>query len=256
MKKSLLLIVAFATLCLADIYAQTNADSAGSLLMESPVKRRLYTGNGLDFAMLSTAFVSKPGSGTELTVPRFTAVINLGFTFHYDLNDKLGLISGLGIRNMGFIEKANGFTVKRRVLSLGIPLGIKVGDLRNRNFVFGGAGIDLPFHYKEKGFKNRKDKGKHSEWFGDQTPRVMPFVFVGHSWDPGITLKFQYYPGNFVNPDYAQKMLTEEYEYPFSGHKVNLLLLSLGIDIQYGKYKLHEREYQESKKKRDQNKLM
>ncbi|HRO42554.1 MAG TPA: hypothetical protein PL009_06950 [Flavipsychrobacter sp.] len=242
------------------LQAQTKIDTVSNFLIDVPVKRKLYVGNGLDFAMLSTAFVSKPGSGKKITTPRVTAIVNFGFTFHYDLTNKLGLMSGVGLRNMGFIEKENDWTIKRRVYSLGIPFGIKFGDLRNRTFVFGGAGIDLPFHYKEKVFKNRSNKEKHGEWFGDQTPRILPFVFIGHSWDPGITVKFQYYPTNFVNENYAvEKPLTVHppaYDYPFDGYEVNLFLLSLGIDIHYGKYKMHERGYQEMKKEREQNKVM
>jgi len=242
--------------CFQTAFAQTKVDTVSDFKVQVNVPKRFYAGNGLDLAMLSTAFVSKPGSDTKITMPRFTAVVNLGFTFYYDLNERFGLMSGIGVRNMGFIEKDGDVTYKRRVYALGIPLGIKFGDLRNRNFAFGGAGIDLPFHYKEKAFEQRSSKTKRSDWFGDQTPRVLPFFFAGHSWDPGITVKLQYYPTNFINPDYAEDPGVSTNIHPFAGHKVNLLLLSVGIDIHYGQYKIQEREYREMKKKKEENKLL
>lgn len=241
-----LLFSAFSLLLMAPASYAQEGDTLEVRIPKKVIPARFYTGNGLDLAMLSTALVEKPGQETKLTAPRFTAIVNIGFTLNYDVSRNFGFMSGLGLRNMGFIEKFNDgdSTVKRRVYSLGIPLGIKIGDLRNRNFVFLGGGIDLPFHYKEKQFKDRGDKRKIGDWFSDQTPRVLPFAFVGYSFDPGITLKLQYYPTNFVNTDYTNAAGVK----PFAGYNVNLLLLSLGIDIHYGQYKIQEREYQKEKK--------
>jgi len=238
------------------VHAQSGVDTVHNFKVGLPVQKRLYAGNGLDFAMLSTALVSRPGSGTELTTPRFSAIVNFGFSFHYDISPRFGLISGIGLRNMGFIETVSDVTYKRRVYSLGIPFGIKIGDLRNRNFLFGGGGIDLPFHYKEKAFVKRSDKEKRSEWFGDQTARVLPFIFIGHSWDPGVTVKLQYYPTNFLNTDFETSDFFGWKVKPFDGYNVNLLLLSIGIDIHYGQYKIQEREYQELKKEREERRLL
>lgn len=227
-------------------FAQESTDTLTVPIPKKVVPARFYAGNGLDLAMLSTAFVERPGQESKLTAPRFTALVNIGFTLNYDVSRHFGIFSGLGLRNMGFIESFNDedSTIKRRVYSLGVPLGFKFGNLRNRNFVFLGGGADFPFHYKEKRFTKRSDKQKTSEWFGDQTPRVLPFVFVGYSFDPGITLKAQYYPTNFLETDYTNSAGVK----PFTGYKVNLLLLSLGIDIHYGQYKIQEREYQREKK--------
>lgn len=255
MKNRLLLLALLLTGVCTSTCAQPKPDTVSKLLVDASTTRKLYAGNGLDFAMLSTAFVSR-GGNTELTVPRFTAVVNFGFSLHYDVSNKFGLLSGVGLRNMGFIEKQGDRTYKHRVYSLGIPLGIKFGDLRNRNFAFGGAGVDFPFHYKEKTFVSRSNKTKQSEWFGAQTPRVLPFFFLGHSWDPGITIKLQYYPTNFVNEDYRFVSSTGTAQTPFAGYKVHLLLLSLGIDIHYGKYKMQERSYEMMRKQRERNKEM
>lgn len=219
-------------------------------------EHRFYTSNGLDFAILSTAFVSKPGQSRQLTAPRFTALVNFGFNFNYDLAKNFGLVSGLGIRNIGFIEKEHDTSIIRRVYSLGIPLGFKLGDLRNRNFFFGGGGIDIPFNYREKAFKKRGNKEKFNEWFSDRTPRIMPFIYAGCSFDPGITLKLQYYPGNFLNPDFEAADSYSNLYKPYNGYQVNLLLFSLGIDIRYNQYRIQQKEYLEMKREREEKGLL
>jgi hypothetical protein len=240
---------------------QKEIDTVQNFTVKVPEQKRFYTGNGLDFIMLSTAIVSKPGKTTHLTMPRFTAIVNLGFTFNYDLDSRIGFFSGIGLRNMGFIEKIGDSTIKRRVYSLGVPLGVKIGNLRNRNFVFLGGGIDVPLHYREKSFRDRGDKDRINEWFSDRTRRVMPFAFVGYSFDPGVTLKLQYYPGNFLNDNYEERAKgvypgVAPLVKPYAGYSVHLLLLSLGIDIHYNQYRIQEREYQEMKKQRQQTNLL
>ncbi len=254
MRPLLLTTLLCTTLCATRTAAQ-KVDTVSNFKVEVNVPKRFYVGSGLDFALLSTSITSRPGESTYLTIPRFTAIVNLGFSFNYDLTEHFGIMTGVGLRNIGFIEKYDDLKVKRRVYALGIPLGIKIGDLRNRNFIFAGGGIDLPFHYKVKSFTSRSKKEKEGEWFGDQTPRIMPFVFIGHSWDPGVTLKLQYYPGNFLNPNYETTDASGYTSKPFTDYKVNLLLLSLGFDIHYGQYKIQQREYLDLKKKREQRKL-
>jgi len=239
-------------ICLSKGLAQTKIDTVSNFKVQLPIQKRFYIGNGLDFAMLSTSITSRPGKSTYLTIPRFTAIVNFGFSFHYDLNEHFGFLSGIGLRNMGFIDKYGDSTVKRRVYSLGIPLGVKLGDLRNRNFVIAGGGLDIPFNYREKGFVRRGDKTKFNEWFSERTPHVMPFVFAGYSFNPGFILKLQYYPGNFLNQDFTDNMGGK----PYTDYDVHLLLLSVGIDIHYSQFRIQEREYQELKKEREQRKML
>jgi len=202
----------------------------------------------------------------SLTMPRFTPFINLGFTLNYDFNRSFGLMSGLVIHNIGYINKAEYYdpsasawrsaTIKHRVYSIAVPLGLKIGDLRNRNYFLLGGGIDLPFHYKEKLFRDRNAKiSKTSFWYADKsisrfpTPRIMPFVYMGRSFDPGIIVKLQYYPGNFLDPTYSiSQGSSVDNVFPFDNYKVHLLLLSLGVDIHYRQYKIQEREYRKMKK--------
>ena len=117
------------------------------VLVSTP--KRFYMGNGYDFLMLSSAIYDN-GIDNKITIPRFTGVVNLGVNFHFDPNKRIGFFTGIGLKNLGFIEKnpfPGAVTNKYRVYTIGVPIGLKIGDLRNRNFLFGGGGVDFPFHY-------------------------------------------------------------------------------------------------------------
>jgi len=203
---------------------------------------RLYWGSSMDGAIFSTALVQHTGRAEKLTTLRFSYIVNFGFNLNYDFNRHIGLMTGAGIKNIGFIEKFADSTVKRRVYALGVPLGVKIGNLHKRNFVFLGGGVDAPVNYREKGFIKRGDKEKFNEWFSERTPAFMPYVFAGVSASPGVTLKLQYYPGNFMNRDYTMPdpggndMLIRPYS---SYERSNLLMLSIGVDLHYNKHNRH-----------------
>lgn len=250
MSKICFLLSLLVCFCFQNVSAQSSKHDNQTKRFELVQKRKkFYVGNGLDFAMLSTTTFSKPGVTEKLTNPRLTAVVNLGFTFNFDLEKKLGIYTGIGIRNLGFVEKIKDSTIKRRVYALSIPIGIKIGDIRNRNFLFVGGGVDIPFNYREKGFVKRSSKQKFNEWFSERTTTVLPYVFIGYSFDPGITLKFQYYPGNFMNTSYTEShFLTSPGYKTYAGYNVHFYVISLGFDIHYAQYKIEERAYKKSKK--------
>lgn len=252
--RKILFVLAVMVVWINDMYAQKNetktsfADTSETkILLSTP--RRFYMGNGYDLFMFSSALFSKPGQSTKLTPLRFTGIVNIGVNFHYDMNKRFGLFTGLGLKNLGLIEKSKGNPTVFRIYSIGAPIGIKVGDLRNRNFVFGGGGIDFPFHFKVKG---RGTGGIYSEWFSDMTPHIMPYVFLGISFDPGIIIKGQYYPTNFFNVNYEDyKNGTGPLIKPLAGYKANIFALSLSIDIHYNQYKIQEREYRKWKAEKE-----
>ncbi|RYD57546.1 MAG: hypothetical protein EOP56_07130 [Sphingobacteriales bacterium] len=204
---------------------------------EDPIikDRKFYSANAFDGIMLSTALMQRPfDKGTTIATPRFS-MLSLGINLHYDFSQGFGIYSGIGIKNIGFIEKIDmpaDYTVKHRIYSVGLPLGIKLGNLKERNFLFLGGGADFALNYRVKGFYKRGDKDKLNEWFSDRTPLVHPYVFAGYSFDPGITIKLQYYPRNFLNTDFSLPSFSGLFT-PYAGYKVNLILLSLGFDIHY-----------------------
>ncbi len=79
---------------------------------------------------------------------------------NYDPVRLFGLFSGIGVRNVGYIyddytdpDTGDKEKKKFRNYNIGIPLGIKIGNLE-RLFVYGGYEIEFPLAYKEKTFQN------------------------------------------------------------------------------------------------------
>lgn len=216
----------------------TNAQSDSEVelidVKPRPVKK-FYMSNALDAAIFSTSSLQK-GGRSKLSTLRFSYFLNFGFNFNYDFSKHFGVYTGLGIKNIGFIDKIADSTIKRRVYAVGAPIGIKFGNLKKRKYGFIGGGVDVPVNYREKGYVKRGNKEKFNEWFSDRTPLVMPYVFAGVSIDPGIAFKIQYYPGNFMNSSFAEYPGTSALPvYPYAGYKVNLVMLSIGFDIRYTK---------------------
>lgn len=195
--------------------------------------RHWYTSNALDGAIFGSAIFEMPGSNRRLLPTVRFSMVNFGYNFNYDFDPHFGFFTGLNIKNIGFIQKVADSTIKRRVYTLGIPVGFKLGLLQKRNYVFGGCGLDMPFNYREKGYVRRSDKQKFSEWFSDRTPDFMPYLFAGLSLS-GSTLKLQYYPGNFFNPEFNETK-GGIISYPYRGYSAHLICLSVGIDINYSK---------------------
>lgn len=199
----------------------------------NPNDRRAYWSTGLDGSILSSSLLSKGGNTSKMTLPRFTAFLHFGGNLNYDVSKHFGIYTGLGIKNIGFIEKNGGVSTIRRNYTIGIPLGIKFGKMNYGSFGFLGTGIDFPFNYKEKSFTKRTNKDvKFNEWFSDRSPAAMGYVFVGAYLQPGMTLKLQYYPGNFLNPNF--EVIEDGIALrPYAGYEVHLILLSLGLNIDY-----------------------
>lgn len=238
-----LLLIAFLFLTATPAFSQTETDTTETEeILPAPEEpaatsgRRWYLGTAFDLGIFSSAAFERPGFNRELSYLRFTLGTNWGIHFHYDFDEHFGLYTGLGIKNIGFTEKHGDSTIKRRVYTIGVPLGFKIGNLGGRKFAILGGGLDFPFNYREKGWVSRKDKTKFSEWFGDRTPSVMPYLFAGMSFKPAIILKVQFYPSNFFNTSFEEDADASGYKAkPYKGYDARLLLLTLGVDIHYRK---------------------
>lgn len=219
----------------SDVQAQTEADTKTKNDLKLNPPKKFYMGSGLDAGIFSTGIVKKGASDAIFTTVRFSYVLNFGVNFNYDATNLFGVFAGVGVKNIGFIEHPGGVTVKRRVYTIGVPVGIKIGNLGKRNYGFIGGGVDLPFNYKEKAFTDRSNKNKFNEWFSDRTPQLMPYVFVGASIKPGMTYKIQYYPGNFLNTSFSELSNGIPVR-PYAGYDVQLLMLSVGFDLHYKRW--------------------
>lgn len=206
-----------------------------------PHVRKFFIGTALDAGIFSSGTIQRnytstgapitPATNTYGTI-RFSYIINFGLTFNFNFGRHFGVYTGVDIKNIGFIEKPyNNETIKQRTYNLGAPIGIKIGNMADkREYLFFGGGADVPINYKEKSFVIRNQKTKYNEWFSNATPSVMPYVFAGFAIPHGISFKFQYYPDNYVNPDYTRNGYQLNY-----GTTVHLMLLSIGFTAPFGK---------------------
>ena len=196
--------------------------------------RRFFIGTDVDGAMFSTAFIHHSYSYLTRQLPtntvgtvRFSLFLNTGLTFNFNLTQTVGVFTGIDIKNIGFNDFTYGdSTIKRRSYNVGIPLGIKIGNMDDKKpFGFIGGGLDKPINYKQKQYLVRNQKTvRFNEWFSDRTPVLMPYVFIGAALKEGAVFKLQYYPGNFLNPNYKTSKGLE----PNYGYDVHVLVLSAG----------------------------
>jgi hypothetical protein len=160
-----------------------------------------------------------PGAAVVKNPLRYTVFFHIGQYWHIDFGNNVGLISGIGLRNVGFIsdetlpemiDNSTGvfidYKIIRRTYALGVPLMLKFGSFKDHLYFFGGAEYELAFHFKEKYWTNTHDrsgtKTKSSEWFGDQMPTFLPSVIGGIQLPGGVNIKFKYYLADFLNHKY------------------------------------------------------
>lgn len=195
-----------------------------------------YFGNSLDGMIFSTSMIDNNGTKSLGTL-RFSAWFHIGFTYNYNFSKSVGIYTGIDMKNIGYIEKFDllNRTIKERVYTIGVPLGIRLGNMERRDYIFLGGGADLAVHYKRKYWDNTTKKQKSGEWFSERTEPILPYAFLGYA-RRGNTLKFQYYFGNFVNENYLDANNIPMYK----GKNVNLLLLSFGRDMNYKRKKKNQ----------------
>lgn len=141
------------------------------------------------------------------TPMRFSGFFHYGEQLHIDFNNYVGVFSGWGIRNVGFTSSYGDTMYKRRNYYVGIPVAIKLGDMKNKNFIYAGAEVELAVNYKEKLFVKGDKIGsaKFNSWFSERTPLLMPSVFGGFQMKSGYNLGFRYYLKDFLNPNFSEK---------------------------------------------------
>lgn len=145
-------------------------------------------------------------------VVRFSAFFNSQQQFHFDFSNSFGLYTGIGVRNIGFINTFNdsnattpgsdGFRisdvkVKQRQYALGIPLALKLGSMSKNFYVAVGAELELFFNYKQKVFYN-DSKQKYSEWFSSRSNLLNPSFFAEVNFPKGQFIRFRYYLNDFL----------------------------------------------------------
>ncbi len=180
--------------------------------------------------IFSFANVDAPGV-EDGSVIRFSPVFNLQNWVNIDKSDNFGMFTGFSVRNVGFIQDVSNTTrVKYRTYNLGIPVGIKIGNL-DKAFVFAGYELELPFHYKEKVFIDEKKDDKTSVWFSDRVEILNHSVMAGIQFPYGATLKFKYYLNNFFNQNFEQSDGMGGTFKPYEDVNVNVFYFSLSFGL-------------------------
>jgi hypothetical protein len=194
-----------------------------------------YTTSGLEI-IFSQAGISDTKNSDASSTLRFDPIINIQSMMNLDMGPQLGFFTGLAIRNVGYIYDnystvlPEGVTTpikkKFRTYSLGIPVGIKVGNL-NGLFLYGGYEIEFPYVYKEKTWNTAGDKD-HTDiyWFSNRTQKVEQSWLVGIQFPYGMNLKFKYYFTEFHNQNYDSNGVK-----PYAGLNAKVWYISLTTNL-------------------------
>ncbi len=167
---------------------------------------------------------------------RFAPVINPQSMFNVDIRRNIGIFTGLAIRNVGYIYDKYSTVLpdgvnepikkKFRTYNLGIPIGLKLGDL-NGLFIYGGYEIEFPFVYKEKTYNTAGEKTNTDVfWFSNRTGKRQQSWMVGIQMSRGLNLKFKYYFTEFHNQDFTVNNVQ-----PYSGLNSKIWYLSLTANL-------------------------
>jgi hypothetical protein len=149
----------------------------------------------LIFSLSSMNTTNDPTSA----VMRFSGFLNHEEQLHFDFGKTIGMYTGLGVKNIGFINRFENHKTnfKQRAYALGIPLAIKIGHLNNQAFVALGGELNLMVHYKQK-FLYNDTKIKSGEWFSDKVTLLNPAIFLQIKFLKSQTITFKYFLNDFL----------------------------------------------------------
>ena len=167
----------------------------------------------------------------EGSIMRFSPVFNIQNWLNYDKSEKFGFFTGLSLRNVGFIYDVDETTRKKyRTYNIGIPLGIKIGNLADKFFFFGYE-LEIPVNYKEKTFINEEKDDKKNIWFTGRVPILNHSLMAGIQLPYGATLKFKYYLTNFFDKDFTESDGQGGTYKPYDNVNVNIFYFSLSFGL-------------------------
>lgn len=191
--------------------------------------QKFYTVSGGEI-IFQSALVEQNNNDINTNL-RFTAGFHAGEFLHFDLGDFVGVFSGIGLRNVGFITEENDIRIKYRSFNLGIPLAIKLGSFKKNFYAFGGAEYEWMVHFKQKIFME-DNKYKNSKWFSNRTPRFIPSAFAGFQFPGGIQVKVKYYLDNFLNHKFDGGDIYNDYT---AFNKTQIWYISLSFMVKHKK---------------------
>jgi hypothetical protein len=191
----------------------------------SQSKSYVTTGGEMIF---SFADITDNGQSAESTL-RWAPVFNIQSMLNKDLSSHVGLFTGIAVRNVGYIydnytDPSNDVVYKKKFRSynIGIPVGIKIGNL-DKMFIYGGYEVEFPFLYKEKTFDGGDKIDKITGWFSNREEPIQHGFLVGIQFPYGMNVKFKYYLSEFHNQDYIDGAGNK----PYAGLKSQVFYFSL-----------------------------
>jgi hypothetical protein len=189
-------------------------------------EKKVYTTTSGEI-ILSWADITYNGDESE-SVVRFSPVLNIQNYLNIDKTEHFGMFTGLSLRNVGFIYDVPDSTIRKkyRTYSLGVPIGLKLGNL-NGKFFFVGYELEFPFNYKEKTFEDEEKIDKKVIWFTDRVNTFNHSIMAGIQMPYGATLKFKYYFTNFFNKDFKLSDGTK----PYANSDYNVFYFSLSFGL-------------------------
>jgi hypothetical protein len=219
-------------------------------------QKAMYTTTGGEWIF---SWANAKWDGLDVSsITRFSPVFNFQTQVHRDMNDRFGFFSGLSMRNVGFIyddphndPAGNGSKVrwKARAYTLGIPFGVKVGNMSGQ-FLFAGYEIEFPFNFKYKRFENDDKKDEQDEWFSARTPSIYHTAFIGLQTSYGTQIKFKYYLNNFFNKGYTTTDANGAPYQPYANFDANVFYVSLSFQILKGKQFYYRRSSSDASARR------
>jgi hypothetical protein len=166
-------------------------------------------------------------------IVRFAPVFNFQWVLNYDLSKNFGVFSGTNIRNLGLIREIENTSpvkkYKHRVYTLGVPIGLKLGNLENGMFLYGGYEIEWAWNYKQKEFENGDKIKKDIYWNPKQVNQWQQSVFVGVNFPYGMNIKFKYYLDNLLKQDYVSYDANGVTSMPYAGQNSQIFYFSLNF---------------------------
>lgn len=177
-------------------------------------------------------------------IVRFTAFFHIQQQAHFNFSPRLGIYTGFGIRNVGFIHRfkvaEDDLKIKQRSYSAGIPLAIKTGNMKTGIYLALGAEAELMFNYKQKILFDG-DKEKKSEWFSDKVNLFNPSVFTEVRFKKGSYLRFKYYMQEFLAHKGNKFVIPgTSTEAVFTTGQNNLFYVAIGTALKMREKKKHK----------------
>lgn len=199
MKKMIFSLIAFISITVFG----NPADSTGGKISVNknphPIKR-FYVATGAEL-IFSSGILESDSLPFE-SKWRFSIFPHVQQQYHFNFNKAIGFYTGFSIINLGIkntmVVNDISFELRQRSMSFGIPLALKLGSMKNGNFIALGASAECMFHYKYKLYEDNK-KTKFSDWMD---PRVNLFnyaLFIDLRNKTGGYIRFKYYMDNFLS---------------------------------------------------------